>query len=71
MIFPAIATTPYGLIIAELMMTSHRKPYKTKVIACMGVAFLSLGVASESDHSDRDEAEAASYAASRALGLNA
>jgi predicted acyltransferase len=44
-IFPAIATTLYGLIIGELLITARTKSYKATVIGCMGVGFLVLGVA--------------------------
>jgi|SRR6185437_3914641 len=44
-IIPAIATTLFGLLIGELLMTSRSMASKAKIIACMGVGFLILGFA--------------------------
>jgi predicted acyltransferase len=44
-IIPAIATTLFGLLIGELLMTSRSMASKAKIIGCMGVGFLILGFA--------------------------
>jgi predicted acyltransferase len=44
-IIPAIATTLFGLLIGELLMTSRSMASKAKTIGCMGVGFLILGFA--------------------------
>jgi predicted acyltransferase len=43
-IYPAIATTLYGLIIGKLMMTKRSKGYKAKVIGSMGIGLFLLGL---------------------------
>ena len=44
-VFPAIATTLFGLLIGELLMTSRSIASKAKVIGCMGAGFLIAGFA--------------------------
>jgi predicted acyltransferase len=40
---PTISTTLFGLLIGELLLTSHSKPTKAKIMGGMGVTFLALG----------------------------
>jgi predicted acyltransferase len=44
-VFPAIATTPLGLLIGELLMTSRSMASKAKVTGGVGVGLLTLGFA--------------------------
>lgn len=44
-VFPAIATTLFGLLIGELLMTSRSMASKARIIGCMGIGFLILGFA--------------------------
>jgi predicted acyltransferase len=44
-VFPAIATTLFGLLIGRLLMTSQSMSSKAKIIGYMGIGFLILGFA--------------------------